>query len=75
MEADVLNCQRHEGGGEEHTDRVLEGKVELLLSCGGVPLEVADLVQHRTHHELVEEDHADQRQVDQENSSLILAVI
>lgn len=73
--ADVLNCQGHQGCGEKHSDRVLQGEVELLLSSGGVPLEIADLVQNCTHHELVEEDHADQCQVDQENGSLVLTVI
>lgn len=40
-----------------------------------MPLEIADLVQDKAHHELVEEDYADKGQVDQENGGLILTVV
>lgn len=58
LELKGLNQDGHEGSGEEHTQGVFEGKREILMSLVIMLLEMGEVMQHITHHELVEEDDA-----------------
>jgi len=50
----------HEAGREEHAQGVLEGEGEVIVGLVVVVLQVGEVVQHWTHHELVEEHDSDQ---------------
>lgn len=56
LEFKGLDQDSHEGSGEEHTQGVFEGKGEILMGLVIVLLEMGEVMEHVTHHELVEED-------------------
>lgn len=55
-----LHKQSHKTSGEKHTYCIFEGEGKFLISLVVVMLDVSEVVQYCPHHELVEENNADE---------------